>query len=148
VCTPFSTPVSTPFVYVLFLNLLECDALSHGSAERFFKYIGIAVVTKTFNFVERREVFLVSPKEFGRGGAAIRDNPFVGKIHYCFLARFAEKALVDFSIFKVKTLDISFVGDKNMEVFYLVIGYSQLIVGDCSQELINLGQLALLLIHC
>ena len=108
-CTPFSTPVSTPFVYVLFLNLLECDALSHGSAERFFKYIGIAVVTKTFNFVERREVFLVSPKEFGRGGAAIRDNPFVGKIHYCFLARFAEKALVDFSIFKVKTFDISFV---------------------------------------
>ena len=85
-----------------------------------FVNIGIAVVTKTFNFVERREVFLFGPKELGRGDAAIRDNPFVSKTHYSFLMRFTEKIFADFSVFKIKTFDISLVSDENIGVFHLV----------------------------
>lgn len=93
--------------------------------------------TKTFNFVELREVFLVGPELLGRGDAAIRSSPFVGKTRYRLLARFAEKHVTDFSVFKIETFDISFFGDENIVVFYIYHGYSQLIVGNGSRSLLT-----------
>lgn len=60
----------------------------------------------------------------------------MGKAFYRFFARFADELVAYFSVFKVKTLNISFVSDDNMIVFHIALGHCQLIVGNFSQEIV------------
>lgn len=75
-----------------------------------------------FKLVYLREFLLPRPVEFCCEEVfAIHENPIVGKALYRFFARFAKKLVADFSVFKVETVNISFVGDENMIVFHFAL---------------------------